>query len=140
MSENIISGLRIVLLADVTLNTMVGDRVFGDELPPAEAASMPRQCVVLKPSGGPAFQPGSYIRHAFQRIDALSYGETPFEANAVRDAVQDVLLQLRRGKTGGTLIHWVQSAGGWTSQRDADADRPVSFGSYQAFFALATAA
>ena len=140
MSVNIISALRVVLLADATLNAMVGARVFGLELPPTEAASMPRQCVVLKPSGGSAFQPGSYLRHAFQRVDAFSYGETPFEADAVRDAVQDVLVQLRRGKTGGTLIHWVQSAGGWTSQRDADADWPVSFESYQAFFALETAA
>ncbi len=140
MSEDIISALRLVLLADETLNALVGARVFGVELPPAEAASMPRQCVVLKPSGGPAFQPGSYIEHAYQRIDAFSYGETPFEADAVRDAVHTALRQLRRGVTGGTLIHWVQSAGGWASQRDADADWPMAFQSFQAFFALETAA
>ncbi len=140
MSEDIISALRLVLLADETLNALVGERVFGVELPPAEAASMPRQCVVLKPSGGPAFQPGSYIEHAYQRIDVFSYGETPFEADAVRDAVHTALRQLRRGVTGGTLIHWVQSAGGWASQRDADADWPMAWQSFQAFFALETAA
>ena len=139
MSENIISALRVVLLADATLNALVGARVFGLELPPAEAKSMPRQCVVLRPSGGPAF-PGGYIEHAFQRIDVFSYGETMFEADAVRDAASTVLRTLRRGRTGGTLIHWVQSAGGWASQRDADADWPMAFESVQAFFALETAA
>ena len=140
MSENIIAALRVVLLADETLNSLVGARVFGLELPPAEAAFMPRQCVVLRPSGGVAFQPGSYIEHAYQRIDVFSYGETMFEADAVRDAASTVLRTLRRGRTGGTLIHWVQSAGGWASQRDADADWPVSFQSFQAFYALETAA
>ncbi len=140
MSENIISALRVFLLADETLNALVGTRVFGLDLPKTEAAYMPRQCVVLKPSGGPAFQPGSTIEHAYQRIDTFSYGETPFEAGIVRDAVHDTLRLLRRGSVGGTLIHWVQTAGGWTSQRDADADWPVAFQSFQAFYALEAAA
>jgi hypothetical protein len=140
MSENIASALRVFLLTDTGVNTLVGTRVFAVELPASEAASMPRQCVVIKPSGGPAFQPGSYIDHAFQTLDVFSYGETPFEAEAVRDAVNDALRLLRRGAINTTLIHWVQPAGGWASNRDPDADWPFGFQSFQAFYALDAAA
>ncbi len=140
MSENIASALRLFLLADTGVNTLVGARVFAVELPKDEAAFMPRQCVVIKPSGGPAFQPGSYIDHAYQTVDTFSYGETPFEADAVRDAVNDALRLLRRNATNTTLIHWVQPAGGWASNRDPDADWPMGFQSFQAFYALDAAA
>ncbi len=140
MSENIISALRVFLLADAGVNALVGTRVFGVELPASEALLMPRQCVVIQPSGGASFQPGSYIDHDYQRVDVFSYGETPFEADTLRDAVSDALRDLRRGKVGGTLIHWVQTAGGWTSNRDADLDWPMAFQSFQAFYALTTAA
>jgi hypothetical protein len=140
MSENIASALRLFLLDDAGVAALVQTRVFAVELPASEAASMPRQCVVIKPSGGPAFQPGSYIDHAFQTLDLMSYGETPFEADLVRDAVGDALRLLRRGATGTTLIHWVQPAGGWASNRDPDADWPVGFQSFQVFYALDAAA
>lgn len=140
MSENIASALRVFLLADTGVNTLVGTRVFVVELPASEAALMPRQCIVIKPSGGSAFQPGSYIDHAYQVIDVFSYGETSFEADAVRDAAYDALRLLRRGTTGETLIHWVQTAGGWASNRDSDADWPFGFQSFQAFYALDKAA
>ncbi len=51
MSENIATALRVFLLADVGVNTLVGTRVFVVELPRSEAALMPRQCVVIRPSG-----------------------------------------------------------------------------------------
>ncbi len=140
MSENIASALRTFLLADAGVAALVGTRVFVTELPPAEAASMPRQCIVINPSGGPTFQPGSYIDHAYQTLDVFSYGETPFEADEVRDAVTDALRLLRRDLTGTTLIHWVQPAGGWASNRDTEVDWPYEFQSFQAFYALDAAA
>ena len=140
MSENIASALRVFLLADAGVSALVGARVFAVELPKAEAALMPRQCIVIKPSGGPSFEPGSYIPHEYQTLDVFSYGETPFEADGVRDAVNNSFRLLRRGRTGETLIHWVQPAGGWASNRDPDADWPYGFQSYQAFYALDAAA
>ncbi len=140
MSENIASALRLFLLADSGVSGLVETRVFAVDLPAAEAASMPRQCVVVKPSGGPPFQPGSYIDHALQTLDLFSYGETSFEADLVRDAVGSALRLLRRGTIGTTLIHWVQPAGGWASNRDPDADWPMGFQSFQAFYALDVAA
>ena len=139
MSEDIISALVVMLKADGGITALVGTRVFGVELPGGEAASMPRKAVVLSPSGGVSLAAGSYINHDTQRVDAFSYGETLFEADKVRRAVFDAFRVRRRGKTGTTLIHWIESAGGWVSQRDADAAWPRSFQSFQVYHALEAA-
>lgn len=140
MSMNVAIALRAILLADAGVAGLVSTRVFVAELPRAEAALMPRQCVVITPSGGAEFQPGSFIRHSFQRLDAFAYGATPFDADLVRDAVYDALVDLGRNVTSNTLIHWVQSAGGWATNRDTDARWPMSFQSFQAFYARDAAA
>lgn len=139
MSENVIAALRTVLLDDGAVATLVGTRVFGVELPRAEATSMPRPCVVLRPSGGATFMPGSFVEHDAQRIDAMCYGETPFEAERVRIAVSDAFRTLRRGRVGTTLIHWVSPAGGMLTNRDTDAEWPLAFQSFQALYALEAA-
>ena len=139
MSQDIIGALVAFLKADGAVAALVGTRVFGAELPGSEAASMPRKCVVLTPSGGPNRASGSYIEHVEQRIDAFSYGETIFEAESVRDAVADAFMKQRRAVTGTTLIHSVESAGGWASQRESDLSWPRAFQSFQAFYALAAA-
>ncbi len=139
MSQDIIAALVAVLKADGAVAALVGTRVFGIELPASEAADMPRQAVVLSPSGGSSLAAGSFIEHDTQRVDAFCYGETLFIAETLRRAVSDAFRALRRGKTGTTLIHWVKPAGGWTSQRDTDADWPRAFQSFQAYFALQAA-
>jgi hypothetical protein len=140
MSENIATALRLFLLDDAGVAALVEDRVFVIELPASQAASMPRKCIVIRPSGGASFQPGGYTDHAWQTLDLFSYGETPFEADLVRDAVNDAFRAMRRNKTATTLIHWVSPAGGWASNRDPDADWPMGFQSFQAFYALDAAA
>ncbi len=139
MSEDIVAALVTFIKADGGVSALVGTRVFGLELPGAEAASMPRKAVVLKPSGGPSFASGSYSEHDTQRIDVFAYGETLFEATRVRTAVSDAFRALRRGKTGTTLIHWVEPAGGWASQRETKLEWPRAFQSFQAFYALEAA-
>ncbi len=139
MSEDIVAALVTFTKADGGVAALVGTRVFGLELPASEAASMPRKAVVLKPSGGPSLAAGSYSEHDTQRIDVFAYGETLYEAESVRRAVSDAFRALRRGKTGTTLIHWVEPAGGWASQRGADVSWPVAFQSFQALYALEAA-
>ena len=139
MSEDIIGALVTFLKTSSDVTALVGDRVFGIELPGAEAASMPRKTVVLSPSGGVSLAAGSYMNHDTQRIDAFSYGETLFEADRLRRAVYDAFRVRRRGVTGTTLIHWIESAGGWVSQRDADEDWPRSWQSFQVYHALEAA-
>ena len=139
MSEDIIGALVTFLKTDSDVTDLVGDRVFGIELPGSEATSMPRKAVVLSPSGGVSLAAGSYMNHDTQRVDAFSFGETLFEADRVRRAVFDAFRVRRRGVTGTTLIHWIESAGGWVSQRDADEDWPRSWQSFQVYHALEAA-
>lgn len=135
MSADPIAGLVAYLAADAGVAALVGTRVFGDELPKSEAPHMPRKAVVLDPSGGNNITSGTYIEHSSQRFDALSFGETPFEANRVRLAVGLALKQLRRNVAGGVLIHWVEPAGGWLTRRHPDVRWPAAFQSFQIFFA-----
>ena len=138
MSQDITAALVTFLKADAGVLALVGTRVFGVELPGAEASEMPRKTVVLSPSGGVSLAAGSYIPHDTQRVDAFSYGETLIEADKVRRAVFDAFRVRRRGVTGNTLIHWIESAGGWVSQRDLKWPRALQ--SFQIYHALAAAA
>lgn len=140
MSADVIAALVAFLKADSGVAALAGARVFGLELPASEAVSMPRKAVVLQTSGGVRLTAGSYARHDTQRVDAFAYGETPFEAEALRRAVFDALKPLRREVSAGVLIHWVEPAGGWSTLRDPDAAWPAAFQSFQVFFAEQAAA
>lgn len=135
MSADIIAALVTFLRADAPLTVLVGARVFGLELPVDEAKSMPRPAVVLQASGGSTLVEGSYVEHTAQRIDAFSYGETPFEAERVSRAVFDALKALQRKVSAGVLIHWCDPAGGYANIRDPGTKWPINFQSFQAFHA-----
>ena len=135
MSADVINGLITFLKADSPMAALVGTRVFGIELPASEAGSMPRKAVVLKPTPGSTLTDGSYLEHTGQRIDAFSYGETPFESERVRRAVFDAFKALQRKVSAAVLIHWCEPAGGFANLRDPDAGWPVNFQSFQAFYA-----
>lgn len=126
-----------ILKANSAITTLVSTRVFGIELPQAEAASMPRKAIVIQPSGGGAFPVGSndFVEHSTLRFDAFCYGETSFEAEKVRREVYDVLKQLRRTVINTVLVHWINPAGGLLSLRDSATDWPVMFQSHEMFFA-----
>ncbi len=134
MSVDVIAALRAVLLADTDLAAVVGGRVFGKELPRAEADNQARAAVVLQTSGGPNLL-GGYVDHTSQRVDARCYGSTPIEADQVEGLVFDAFKQLRRTVQDNVLIHWIEDAGGFTSGRDANADWPLSVRSWQVLFA-----
>jgi len=137
MIQDSIKAIIDILKADAGITTLVGTRVFGLELPQAEAANMPRKAIVIQPSGGAGFGVGErdYIEHSAPRIDVFSYGETPFEAGRVRREVYDVLKQLKRTVINSTLVHWANPAGGPLPLRDPDTDWPLQFESFQVFFA-----
>lgn len=135
MSADPILALIAILKADAGVAALAGARVFGDELPASETATQPRKAIVVRSSGGPSLAAGSYLEHDSQRVDLLSYGETPFEAGRLRRAVFDTLKPLRRTVAAGALIHWVEPAGGWATERDPDAAWPAAFQSFQVFYA-----
>jgi len=132
---DLIAALIAILKADAQVAALAGTRVFGIELPKSEAASMPRQAIVLQPSGGATLVGGSYVEHTAQRVDLFAYGETPYQAYILGRAAAVALKQIRRRVAVAVLVHWVDPAGGYITGRDPDADWPIVFQSFQAFYA-----
>lgn len=131
-----IAAIVEALKADAGTAALAGARVFGGELPEDEAAAMPRQAIVLAPSGGVSLTGGSYVEHDTGRFDLFAYGATPREAKELADTAALALRRLRRSVFANALIHWLQPAGGATDGRDPDAAWPRSFRSFQVFYAL----
>lgn len=133
---DIITAIVSALKADGNVVGLAADRVFGGELPKDETKLMPRNCIVVKPSGGVSIAAGSFSEHDTQRFDLFSYGATPFEAEALRRMSRRALANIRRRVIERCLIHWIEPAGGFTAGRDPDAAWPTAFQSYQVFHAL----
>lgn len=120
------------LKADTDVSGLVSARVFGDELPEAETASMPRKAVVINQSGGatPDFAAATVPLQVF-RCDVFCYGENPYEADRVRRAVYVALKRMERNVQSGVLLHWARPAGGMASIRDPSTDWPIAWNSWQ---------
>lgn len=131
---DIVTAIVDLLKADAGVANLCGGRVFGGELPAAEAASMPRSAVVVQPSGGPAFQPGGRLKAEAQRLDLVAYAATPMEAASLRDALRKALVMTVRRLVSDVLVHWVRSAGGYLAGRDRDGQWPYAFQSFQALY------
>lgn len=130
-----IGALVMILSAGLDL-----DDVFGGELPGQMAARMPTRAIVIRPSGGVALTGDSFVEHDAQRVDLFGYGATPMEAMALVDQAALALRRVRRQVAAGTLIHWVNSAGGYSSGREPDTDWPRAWQSFQLFYALESVA
>jgi hypothetical protein len=109
--QDVMSALINLLAADGDVSDLVSTRIYGGQLPAAQAAQEPSKAIVLRFSGG-AGTPGSadYIQAADQRIDVWCYGETAIEADKVRRAAHDYIKYIQRAKHGTTLIYraiWV---------------------------------
>lgn len=132
--SDIITAIVDVLRAETAIAELCADRVYGDELPQAEALAMPRPAIVVRASGGVAFQPGSGLNAQAQRVDLVAYGPTPYEADHLRRAGYRCLVKQLRREQGDVLIHAVQSAGGALTGRDPDGQWPYAFQSFQALY------
>ena len=130
MIPDAIIALRAIVLADAGVAALVGARVFGDELPDLEAPNMPRYACVLSPAGGPPDH--SYVPISRQSIDVRAYGPTPLGAKKLHLAVHNVLKNLRRSVSLGTLIHSLTVESGPYALREpeAGAEWPLVFASY----------
>lgn len=131
---DIVTAIVDLLKADAGVTDLCGDRVFGGELPRDEAAGMPRSTIVVQPSGGPPFQAAGRVKADTQRLDLIAYGATLKEAMALRDALRIALVMVVRRLVSGVLVHWVQSAGGYSTGRDRDGAWPYAFHSFQALY------
>jgi hypothetical protein len=131
-----IAGLAGILLADAGVAALAGVRVFGGELPKAEAQFMPRAALVVAPSGGISLTGGSYAEHDTGRVDLFAYGATQHEATLLLASAAIAMRRIKRAVSAGVLIHWAQPAGGGTDGRDPALAWPRAFQSFQVFYAL----
>lgn len=140
MIEDLLAALVAYLRADAGVAALAGQRVYALELPPEEAANMPRHAVVLSPSGGFVPDYTHSLRLDSARVDVFSYGATPFEAMRLRRAVRAALRNLERVKQGSVLIHWALPAGGFADERDPHVRWPRVFESFSVLAAEQAAA
>lgn len=137
MAEPDVIGALVAALADDAATTaLVGDAIFGGELPEGVAAEMPKRAIVVAASGGPEFTGRGSAEVDAQRIDLFGYGATPEEANRVRSTAARRLWSIERETHAATLVHWVNRAGGFSQARDRDGQWPQSFQSFQVFYSL----
>jgi hypothetical protein len=131
-----IGAVVALLLADSDVAAMVGTRGYGGELPPAETKQMPRTAFVVKASGGAPLMAGTFAEAEAQRIDVYTYGRTPKQAGDLSNLIALKLRRVQRQISAGTLLHWVNNAGGYSSGREPETDWPRAWRSFQVFFAL----
>lgn len=122
------------LKADVGIAALVGARVFGDEIPEGETASMPRKCIVVEPAGGTQSFGGGYQNFGDERLDIRCYAETPYQAGVLQRLVHTAMKHMTREVHEGTLLHWATRSAGPLSLRDPDANWPFRFESYQVLY------
>ena len=129
---NVTEAMVDILKKASGVSALVGDRVFGTELPDDQGQKLSRRCVVVSASGGAGAGAGSRSRAHWipNRLDAKCYGKTPYEADQVHNAVYRVMTQLERTVVGDVAVMDAVVAGGPLPGRDGDADWPYTLGVY----------
>lgn len=100
-------------------------RVYGIEVPKAQADDMPRKAVVVRQSGLGGSS-GGYARIQKTLLDVACYGETPYEAELLRLEVNRFLKGFRRRMSQGFLLHSFDLVTGPLPLREPDTDWPYT--------------
>jgi hypothetical protein len=117
-----IGAMVALLTADATITALLSSRVYGLELPKADASSMPRKAIVINSAGG---QGESSYRDVFKyRLDFICYGETPFEAYEVFRTLRAVLREIERQVVSSTFVYSAEHSAGPFSFRDTESKWP----------------
>ncbi len=135
-----ILALREFLLADLSVTTEIGSRVYGGELPKNQVSSMPVKAIVVNLAPGASSFGGGYQEFSDIAVDTTCYGATPHEAFQVWRVLYPALKQMRRNIKQQAMLHWANRSAGPLPLRDPDTDWPFIFGSWQVLFAEITAA
>lgn len=108
------------------ISAMVGDRIYGAELPAAIQTAMPTSAVVCNavPSGA-GVGIADYLHVKVSRVDIRVYSGTPAAASRIAAAIDLHLHNVRAGKYGLYLVHWTHRVSGPNTYRAAPGDWPV---------------
>lgn len=130
-------GAAVAALAvDPDTVALAGADIFGGELAGDVLDRGPKRAIVIAPSGGVSMAGASKAEFDSQRIDLIAYGATPAEAQQLLAVAARCLWLIERQVFAGTLIHWVNRAGGFGRARDSDTQWPQAFQSFQILYSL----
>lgn len=137
MQPDAVVALVAYLRADTQVAALAAGRVYGAELPPQEAAQMPRKAVVVTAAGGGTTGPGarSYLPLGTVRVDVRCYGETQYEAMKVWRAVHGALKRLGRCPQGEALLHAAYEEAGPLQTREPEVGWPLVLSVWEALVA-----
>lgn len=122
-------GLQDYLVHRAALAGLVGTRVYPDELPATDAASMPQRAIVLRATTGS--RPASNAAVLDPRVDVTCYGATLKEARSLWLTVAEELQALARGVHARCLLHGAVLLAGPIGTRDPETHWPLYWGSWQ---------
>lgn len=124
-----LAALRIYLIADPDVNSLVDGRVWGGKLDEAENKNMRRANLVLVPAGGPATL-GRTNDFGDMRIDTICYAEDEASAWMLYRTVLAAMKRLERQAIDGVLLHWAKPLTGGATGTDPLTNWPSCLGSF----------
>ncbi len=133
---DLLAALISYLAAQADVSGLVAARIYGQELPAAQATYMPRKALVLRYAGRePYFGQNSWVRHSAIRLDVWHYGETFYQADRLRRTVHEILKGLIPIVQGNCKIHALTDLAGPIAVLDPETGWPFIVDTYRVFFA-----
>ena len=115
---DLLTALIELYKADITIQALIYDRVYGEKIPREEIPNMPRHNLVIVSAGGPeAFKTDPTFS---ARFDVWSYGYSLYDAGVLDRIVYDVTKNIYRRSIVGVLIHSAALSGGPLPYVDGD--------------------
>lgn len=128
---NPLAGVVSYLVGVSAVYTATGGRVFGAELPRAQAPTMPQAAVVVTLAGGGG--PASDAPELRVTCDVTCYGATPYLALELYLTVRAGLRALARDTWASTLLHSAVEVAGPMQLRDPEMRWPFVWSSWRVF-------
>ncbi len=122
--QDAVGAMVAYLKAQSAISTLLSTRVYGLELPEADAVSMPRKAIVVNTAGG--IGEASELDVFQHRLDFMCYGETPFEAYEVWRTLRTELRDMTKNVTSSTTLYNAIHSAGCFSFRDTPTNWPVT--------------
>jgi len=124
-----IAATIALLKLDADLRVLVGDRIYGEELPCGESKYQPRGAVVLRhaPNG---LLVGGYLEFDWTGFDVFCNGATPKDAVDIYLEVKRILKRARRQVVQETLIHSFDMVAGGRGLREPATHWPYTLSSW----------
>lgn len=128
---DLLFALITALRTDSDVVAMVGNRVYGLQVPDSETVNMPRAALVVRYVTLPMMYGTGSQNYGDNGIEVLTYGATPYDADRLWRIVHPMLKHLMREVHSHVLIHWARPISGPYPLRELDTDWPYVLSTWQ---------